>query len=121
MPARDDSSSALRSFLRGVLAHETGARATADLPRHSAELSARIAQLAAVSAHRDGEECSICLGAPKETQGAVQGILLGNDERQTEIVALRCSHRFHRGCIGRWVCYRPTCPLCKRQVFEDVG
>jgi hypothetical protein len=49
-----------------------------------------------------GKDCPVCL-TPFDEDDAV--------------VALPCSHNFHRACISTWLTgYRPSCPLCCSQV-----
>lgn len=36
-----------------------------------------------------------------------------------EIRVLSCKHHYHSDCIDQWICLTPTCPLCKRKVFES--
>lgn len=58
--------------------------------------------------------CAVCLDGPdRQSQGVVR------------TVELPCSHRFHRGCIRRWLRRgKPNCPLCQwdaRQLFDESG
>jgi len=27
---------------------------------------------------------------------------------------LYCGHKYHKNCIRKWVCEKPTCPLCNK-------
>jgi hypothetical protein len=46
-------------------------------------------------------ECSICTETYKDTD------IVSN---------LPCNHLFHTKCIKEWVCYSPTCPICKADI-----
>ncbi|CAJ1932188.1 unnamed protein product [Sphenostylis stenocarpa] len=52
------------------------------------------------------EDCAVCL--------------CRMEEREEEIVTLRCEHAFHRGCFDTWVAFNSaattTCPLCRDSV-----
>ncbi|XP_010230144.1 E3 ubiquitin-protein ligase MPSR1 [Brachypodium distachyon] len=45
-------------------------------------------------------ECAICLAA--------------DDQRKK--AELPCGHRFHRGCVGKWLRVHGTCPTCRHQL-----
>lgn len=34
----------------------------------------------------------------------------------TQVVVLRCQHYFCAGCISEWGCYKPECPVCKKEI-----
>jgi len=46
-------------------------------------------------------QCSICLEQFKEGE---------------ELRMLPCMHRYHRGCIDRWLARSPACPVCKHEI-----
>ena len=46
-----------------------------------------------------GEQCAICLTEMNS----------GDD---VQVVALPCTHMFHRTCMNQWE--KPTCPMCRR-------
>jgi hypothetical protein len=47
------------------------------------------------------DSCTICLAAYQE---------------EDWLRRLPCYHRFHRGCIDRWLQGNSSCPLCKQPV-----
>jgi len=49
-----------------------------------------------------GKECSICL----------------DDESDIKLNA--CSHEFHKKCIIIWIKEKPTCPVCRKNIFHDI-
>jgi hypothetical protein len=36
-----------------------------------------------------------------------------------ELAAITCGHVFHRSCIMKWFCVKPSCPSCKAEVVID--
>ena len=50
-------------------------------------------------------ECSICQEAYEE-----------GDELST----LPCCHTFHAGCVSRWLAGKHSCPVCMRDVRQDL-
>lgn len=51
---------------------------------------------------KDIDMCVICLGKL--------------DERDKNIVSLKCHHRFHYGCISRWSQEKESCPICRKNI-----
>jgi hypothetical protein len=49
-------------------------------------------------------ECSICTEEIKKETGQV---------------TLACSHKFHLGCIGRWLMRSDSCPLCRGETVQE--
>ena len=49
--------------------------------------------------------CSICLD-------------LMHDKLYT--IELECKHRFHAGCILKWVTQNQRCPLCRSTISKDL-
>lgn len=39
-------------------------------------------------------------------------------EEEDDLSVLDCSHRYHEGCIQKWLEKRTTCPICKRDIRE---
>ncbi|GER51491.1 RING/U-box superfamily protein [Striga asiatica] len=56
-----------------------------------------------VKGNGDGEEdqCAVCLGEWEKGDLATE---------------LPCGHRFHGGCIGKWLRINGCCPLCRREL-----
>lgn len=56
------------------------------------------------------------------TQETVCPICLNNIENDIDIMYLRCSHTFHRGCIRSWLQSNETmankCPMCRNYISE---
>ena len=54
-----------------------------------------------------GEEasCSVCMS---------------EYEQGEKITVLPCFHSFHSECVNRWLESKPTCPVCMRDVRQDV-
>jgi len=50
------------------------------------------------------DECSICLSEINTKTGGAQ---------------LSCSHRFHVGCIGRWILKNESCPCCRHEMCSE--
>nr|CAD1825226.1 unnamed protein product [Ananas comosus var. bracteatus] len=61
------------------------------------------AAMRTVAAEAEGEECAVCL----EELGSGAG---------EEVKEVGCGHRFHGGCIERWMGMRATCPVCRARV-----
>ena len=36
-----------------------------------------------------------------------------------EVVRLDCDHLFHKACIEHWCVRKPTCPLCRRSLYQS--
>lgn len=56
-----------------------------------------------------GESCTVCLSP---------------FEAGDEVPLIACAHRFHLGCLQRWLAERPgqpTCPLCCKEVLPTSG
>jgi hypothetical protein len=51
-------------------------------------------------------ECSICL----ETM---------EDSRGNFVKTRTCGHVFHQRCLVQWILQNHSCPLCRRQLFEE--
>ena len=49
--------------------------------------------------------CSICLDIMHE---------------KLYIIELECNHRFHAGCILKWVTQNQCCPLCRSTISKDL-
>ena len=55
---------------------------------------------------RNGEaSCAICMCDYEEGES---------------LSLLPCSHTFHQECVSRWLCSKPHCPVCMRDVREDL-
>jgi len=48
-------------------------------------------------------DCSICCDAIEASSGHV---------------TLGCQHRYHLGCIGRWLLKSETCPMCRKETSD---
>ena len=70
-----------------------------------------------VLAGRQGEPCSIC-GDPMNDPLTQPSLRSGPSEaeKEAEEVYLGCSHKFHKGCIERWLNQGKPCPLCRSRV-----
>ena len=55
--------------------------------------------------------CGICLDSIQ-----VFSIQLKDDA----IKIPRCGHRFHKGCIKKWLEQKPCCPYCNRDLSESL-
>jgi hypothetical protein len=53
--------------------------------------------------HEKQEECIICL-----------------DDGYTEWRDLECHHRYHKQCIENWIAISARCPLCMKDVNENI-
>ena len=49
--------------------------------------------------------CSICLDLMHEKLYTIE---------------LECKHRFHAGCILKWVTQNQCCPLCRSTISKDL-
>ena len=49
------------------------------------------------------DECVICLQETLPTD---------------KIRVLSCNHSFHKYCIDIWLCKKPCCPICSRDLFN---
>ncbi|KAH6810564.1 hypothetical protein C2S51_024326 [Perilla frutescens var. frutescens] len=58
-----------------------------------------------VAAAGGGETCAVC-----------QDDMCRED--RTNVGVLRCQHRFHADCIGKWLQMKNFCPLCKAVALE---
>ncbi|KAH6814477.1 hypothetical protein C2S51_023495 [Perilla frutescens var. frutescens] len=58
-----------------------------------------------VAAAGGGEICAVC-----------QDDMCRED--RTDVGVLRCRHRFHADCIGKWLQMKNFCPLCKAVALE---
>ena len=66
--------------------------------------------LFAISRARCGESGSSC------------AICLAEYESRAALRVLPCAHRFHRGCIDRWLTEQSAkCPLCNRELRQSDG
>ncbi|KAM4044908.1 leukemia NUP98 fusion partner 1 [Anomaloglossus baeobatrachus] len=46
-------------------------------------------------------------------------VICHDDLHTDSIWELHCSHRFHKECIGKWLCKKQTCPTCRVQVIPS--
>ena len=53
--------------------------------------------------HKQQDECVICL-----------------DDVETEWRDLECHHRFHKKCIEDWIIIRAKCPMCMKNIDNNV-
>ncbi|XP_072953056.1 E3 ubiquitin-protein ligase MPSR1-like [Typha angustifolia] len=51
-----------------------------------------------------GEECAVCLDGFGERK---------EEEKEVVVKEMPCKHRFHAGCIGRWLGLHGSCPVCR--------
>lgn len=49
-------------------------------------------------------DCSICISSLAFTDDTAQ---------------LSCGHRYHAGCIHKWIDKSTQCPICRRYVFRQ--
>lgn len=42
-------------------------------------------------------------------------------KREKKCAKLNCNHEFHKKCIMRWICQKPTCPLCNEGLMKQNG
>jgi hypothetical protein len=54
-----------------------------------------------------GKECSICLQDFEE----------GEEEVFVEVKV--CKHIFHEKCLVEWIVHNRTCPLDRKNIFEE--
>jgi len=57
--------------------------------------------------------------AADRSEGAVQSqcsVCLEQFKEGEELRMLPCMHRYHRGCIDRWLSRSPACPVCKHEI-----
>lgn len=68
----------------------------------------------------DGTLCAICLQGLRESRKAprlsISEARADSVGRHRVILMEPCGHRFHRGCIQRWLANSKQCPLCKSTV-----
>ena len=57
----------------------------------------------------DAEELDVC------------AICLSEMRSGELLVALACTHTYHRGCVGRWLLSSPLCPLCKTHALGNAS
>jgi len=73
----------------------------------------------------DAVLCAICLQGLKEDRKAPRLCTseAGSDTAgQLSVILMEpCGHRFHKGCIQRWLANSRQCPLCKRTVSTDAA
>ncbi|KAE8621894.1 hypothetical protein XENTR_v10005020 [Xenopus tropicalis] len=46
-------------------------------------------------------------------------VICHEDLHTGSIWQLHCMHRFHKECIGKWLCKKQTCPTCRVQVITS--
>ena len=39
--------------------------------------------------------------------------------KKSRCTELYCGHKYHKHCIRRWICEKPTCPLCNTILKEN--
>eukprot|EP00929_Paragymnodinium_shiwhaense_P079368 TRINITY_DN41307_c0_g1_i1.p1 TRINITY_DN41307_c0_g1~~TRINITY_DN41307_c0_g1_i1.p1 ORF type:complete len:359 (+),score=79.29 TRINITY_DN41307_c0_g1_i1:73-1149(+) len=61
-------------------------------------------------------ECSICLGAFKESAPDVE-----NGQPRMEIRRTPCGHVFHTKCLGNWLQLKRACPLCREDIVSAIA
>ncbi|KFK25007.1 hypothetical protein AALP_AA8G054400 [Arabis alpina] len=84
----------------------TGGRKNSGIDRSVIE-SLPVFRFSALSGHKDGFECAVCLSRFE----------------QTEVLRLlpKCKHAFHVECVDTWLDAHSTCPLCRYRVDpEDI-
>ena len=47
-------------------------------------------------------------------------ICLENYKYNDLIALMKCDHRYHYGCIKKWLNHNPNCPICRKDVIEEV-
>ncbi|PKA47099.1 E3 ubiquitin-protein ligase RING1 [Apostasia shenzhenica] len=76
---------------------------------------ASIEALRTVQTADAGEECAVCLD---ELEVAAEEVSQGRDL----VKEMPCKHRFHGGCIEKWLGMHGTCPVCRYCMpAEEVG
>ncbi|CAI9777386.1 unnamed protein product [Fraxinus pennsylvanica] len=89
-----EGSHAVESFLRGMPGKE------GPLPASKATIEA----LPVVKITEPGSECPICL-----TEFELNG----------EVKEMPCQHKFHSGCIDKWLRVNGSCPVCRYNMPEE--
>jgi len=100
--------------------HGNGKRAR-DLPSPEEAVIPSDCESCTGSLTSDTVLCAICLQGLRETRKAPR--LFTSEPARAETGGQHCvtfmepcGHRFHRGCIQRWLANSQQCPLCKRTV-----
>ncbi|KAG0448942.1 hypothetical protein HPP92_002090 [Vanilla planifolia] len=66
-----------------------------------------------------GEECAVCLD---ELTLATELVDKEEAQAKAEVKEMPCRHRFHGGCIEKWLGMHGTCPVCRFCMpAEDVS
>jgi len=47
-------------------------------------------------------------------------ICLENYEYHDLIAFMNCEHNYHYKCIKKWLNHNPNCPICRKDVIEEV-
>ena len=47
-------------------------------------------------------------------------ICLENYKYNDLIALMKCDHRYHYNCIKKWLNHNPNCPICRKDVIEEV-
>jgi len=54
------------------------------------------------------------------TRGAVRSLVVNAGAREELSMMPACAHAFHAECIETWLKDKATCPVCMRDVKEDL-
>jgi FMN phosphatase YigB (HAD superfamily) len=47
-------------------------------------------------------------------------ICLENYKYNDLIALMKCDHTYHYNCIKKWLNHNPNCPICRKDVIEEV-
>ena len=102
-----------RRLRRGVPSDENATQLSSlpyrEPPAYFYALTSRAVPPRADGDAEEPDECAICLAPLRAGEMAIR---------------LHCNHQFHRQCILSWLAttpHRPTCPLCKQNVYVPTG
>lgn len=91
---------------------------------YQSNLSSHLMTFQSKSDGYDNSHCSICMEDVDACENPL--MTLSHSVKQTDltdetkVVALPCSHIFHRGCVFEWLLFQSHCPLCRARIGQST-
>ncbi|CAA7395040.1 unnamed protein product [Spirodela intermedia] len=100
----------LAAMMEEILAAEGGAAGPPPASKASVDALRTVKRPEAGGGEEEMQDCAVCLDGLWEAE---------EEEKCGAVKEMPCGHRFHGGCIEKWLSMHGLCPLCRHRMPEE--